>query len=159
MGRQLVIPWQPPLTRLFMRQIVLNSQIRAMQVESAKWQGEHRKWKKDIVGWQKKQRRIEALLYQLERELPDYREVAVYLSDVIEEHETRLSEHEKLLARYLEHDETDPARWRELDMEHGKQAKLHAKVQEEHDAFRAAYLAAMTKVERLVKRLQKLCHY
>ncbi len=158
MSKQLAIPWQSPLAQLFVTQIALNSQIKAMQAESASWHNEHRKWKKDIVGWQKKQRRIEAILYQLERELPDYREVAAHLSDVIEDHETRLSEHEKLLARYLSHDETDPVKWTELDAEHDKQAKLHAEVQEEHDAFRAAYLAAMKKVDRLVKRLQALCH-
>ncbi len=158
MSKQLAIPWQSPLAQLFVTQLALNSQAKAMQAESANWHNEHRKWKKDIVGWQKKQRRIEAILYQLERELPDYREVATHLSDVIEDHETRLSEHEKLLAGYLNCNETDPVKWTEVDVEHRKQAQLHAEVKEEHDAFRAAYLTAMKKVERLVKRLQALCH-
>ncbi len=154
MNKQLAVPWQSPLLQLFMTRIALGSQIKAMQAESDSWHREHKRWKRDIVGWQKKQRRIEAILYQLERELPDYREVAAHLSDVIEDHETRLTEHERLLSSYLHHDETDPVKWSELDAEHERQAKLHAEVQEEHEAFRAAYLAAMKRVDRLVKRLQ-----
>ncbi len=159
MSKQLAIPWQSsPAARLFMTQIALGSRIKEMQAESDNWHEEHRSWKRDITGWQRRQRRIEAVLYQLERELPDYRDVAAHLSDVIEEHEQRLSEHERLLAGYLSHNETDPAKWAELDQEHDRQARLHTEVQEEHDAFRTAYLAAMKKVERLVKRLQALCN-
>ncbi len=157
MDKQLAISWQSPLSQLVTSQIALIAHIKAMQEESIAWHDEHREWKRDIVGWLKKQRRLEAMLYQLERELPDYREVAAHLSDVIEDHEIRLSEHEKLLIRYLD-SEVDPAKWKKLDAEHSKQAKLHAEAKEEHDAFRAAYLAAMKRVDRLVKRLQALCH-
>ncbi len=158
MNKQLAIPWQPPpAAQMFMTQLMFDSQIKGMQSESDKWHQEHRSWKRDITAWQKRQRRIEAILYQLERELPDYRDVAAHLSDVIEEHERRLSEHDRLLKEYLGNDETDPAKWTELDLEHENQARMHAAVQEEHEAFRTAYLAAMKKVERLVKRLQSLC--
>lgn len=159
MGKQLAIPWQSQLAHLIMAQGALNNRVEGMQKEAASWHKEHRKWKRDIVGWQNKQRRIEALLYQLERELPDYRDVATHLSDVIEEHEHRLEEYEKLLKGFLSQEGGERNRsWKELDAEHVRQAKLHAEVQEEHDAFRTAYLSAMKKVNRLVTRLQALCN-
>ncbi len=158
MNKQLAIPWQSPLAQLLMTQIAFNSRIKAMQAESANWHKEHSKWKKDIAGWQKKQRRIEAILYQLERELPDYRDVAARLWDIIEVHEHRLIEHEKLLTGYLSEGGKNRIKWTELDMEHGKQVELHAGVREDHDAFQAVDLAAMKKVGRLVERLRMFCH-
>ncbi len=157
MGKQLAIEWQSPLAQLYMTRAAKRSQIDEMRAESKSWHEEHKRWKKDIVSWLKTQRRIEAVLYQLERELPDYREVAAHLSDVIEDHEVRLQEHDKLLSRYLEAGQDDAAEWKRLEKEHAKQARQHADVQEEHDAFRAAYMSAMKRVERLVKRLQTLC--
>ncbi len=154
MGKQLAIPWQSPVTQLLVAQAALTAQIKAMQAEYATWHREHRKWKKDIVGWKRKQRRIEAILYQLERELPDYRDVATHLSDVIEDHENRLKEHEKRLAAVMARGEKDPVKRERLETEHRKQASIHAEVQKEQEAFRKAYLATMAKVEQLVKRLQ-----
>ncbi len=157
MGKQLAMGWLPSITQLDMTQTTLRSRIESMRAESRRWHEEHRRWKKDIVGWLKIQRRIEALLYQLERELPDYREVATHLSDVIEDHEIRLQEHDRLLNRYLEQGREDAKEWRKLEEAHEKQARLHTEVQEEHEAFRSAYVGAMKRVERLVKRLQALC--
>ncbi len=157
MDKQLAVGWQPPLAQMVMTRIALHSRVEKMRAESKGWHEEHKLWKRDIVGWLKTQRRIEALLYQLERELPDYREVAAHLSDVIEDHEVRLQEHDKLLSRYLEQKERDATEWSKLEKEHERQAELHAEVQEEHDAFRSAYIGAMKRVERLVKRLQALC--
>ena len=158
MGKQLAVGWQsPPGGYPCMNWNAQRCRVEDMRAESKGWHEEHKRWKRDIVGWLKTQRRIEAILYQLERELPDYREVAAHMTDVIENHEMRLREHDELLNRYLEEGQDDAGECSRLEKEHGKQAALHAEVQEEHDAFRTAYLRAMRRVERLVKRLQALC--
>lgn len=126
-----------------------------LKQDNHNWQDEHDHWTKEIAFWQHQTQRLVALLYKLERSLPEH-------SSKLERHKDRIESYNEKLVRYEcgldEHCmPTCPSHipFDEQRRFHDELERLHAEVRDEHEQLRTTYLEEMKQFHTLVATLLK----
>ncbi|BDZ73015.1 hypothetical protein GCM10025856_07340 [Methylophaga marina] len=118
-----------------------------------KWQEDDQRWQEEIEHWQHSTQRMVALIYLLEKSLPEH-------SSSIEKHKKRIDEHNAEIVRYEcgldEHCLSTCPSHIELERHqkmHRKMQLRHEEMKKEHDRFSRNYQKQMQRVRELAERL------
>jgi patatin-like phospholipase/acyl hydrolase len=121
----------------------------------SEWQRDDQCWQQDITDWLQHTQRLVALLYLLEKALPEH-------SSQLEQHRARLDKHNALLSRFRQEvEETYPKKsaserdLRQHTKMHEKLAKNHFDMQREHDELSNDYRSKMQQFTSLAERLHQ----
>ncbi|MCX4193271.1 hypothetical protein [Methylophaga sp. OBS1] len=117
------------------------------------WQQDDERWRQEIEDWQHETQRLVALLYMLEKALPEQ-------SSKLDIHKARIDKHNEDLNRYrcgLEK-QCPPACPSHIDIEKNKRlhkmmALNHEDMQREHKTFSREYHKKMRRFRELAERL------
>lgn len=130
--------------------------LETMHREHEEWHSEHATWMNEIAGWKREQQLAEAMLYKLERSLPDYIRIMEEHSTSIAAHEKQLCEHEKRLEDYMVSGQLGKDRMVDLVDTHRLQEEHHARERKQHSAFRSLHQSAMTEFKRIAKLMLQI---
>jgi heterodisulfide reductase subunit C len=126
---------------------------KALKEENKLWHQEHVSWMEEVEQWQHKTDRLIALLYMLDRALPEH-------SAMLKNHVSLIEQNEKLVACYecgIEErcfsscpDFRSPSQYIVI---HNKQKDLHTQVRQEHQLLKHMYAKEMKKFKQLAKKI------
>jgi hypothetical protein len=128
-----------------------------LREENKYWHEDHLTWIQEVEQWQHETRRLLALLYLLERALPEHSSTLNKHASLIEKHEQQVNNYECGL------DEHCPPNCpsfitQEQQMEfHQTLSKLHDEAKQEHLKLKRTYSEEMDKFKSLVLELLKEC--
>lgn len=124
-----------------------------LQQFNQQWQRDDTRWREEIESWEREIQRMVALLYLLEKNLPDY-------SSSLEAHKARIDSHNKEILECgcgldprCPHDCPSHIDMAANDINHTMLAQRHEMVAEDHARFRREYQLKMDKVRELARRL------
>lgn len=119
------------------------------------WQRDDECWQQDITDWLQQTQRLVALIYLLEKALPEH-------SSQLDQHRARIDKHNALLGHFRQEvEETYPkenASERDLRQHrkmHEKLAKNHSAMQREHNKLSKDYRSKMQQFTALAERLHE----
>lgn len=119
----------------------------------ADWQRDDLLWQQDIANWLHHTQRLVAILYLLEKALPEH-------SSQLDQHKSRIDDHNALLNHHRQKLEVTcrNSNVSESDLKQHKKmhevmAKNHHKMQLEHDKLSKDYLSKMQQFGKLAERL------
>lgn len=124
-----------------------------LRLSNDQWQQDDDQWQREIQDWQRETQRLVALLYMLEKALPEH-------STRLDRHKARIDKHQHDLMRYrcgLEEQclPDCPSRIN-LDKQkhlHKIMARNHRDMQQEHEHFSRDYLNKMQRFRDLAQRM------
>tara|TARA_R110002050_G_scaffold9504_1_gene33064 strand:- start:207466 stop:207855 length:390 start_codon:yes stop_codon:yes gene_type:complete len=123
-----------------------------LQEENKRWHDEHLAWIQETEQWQHETRRLLALLYLLERALPEH-------SSMLNKHAILIADNEQKLNCY-ECDIVQQANLLPKEQQteyHQRLAKLHEEVKQEHLTLQRTYSEEKGRFKSLVLKLLKEC--
>ncbi|HEC58788.1 MAG TPA: hypothetical protein ENI24_04385, partial [Methylophaga sp.] len=122
------------------------------QAENTRWHKEHLTWIQEADEWQHETRRLLALLYLLERALPEH-------SSLLNNHAMLIAKNEHQLQSYQcdigEH--TDLISQAKQNEFHQRLSELHEQTKQEHLKLKQTYSKEMDSFKSLVLKLLKEC--
>ena len=123
-----------------------------LQEENKRWHEEHLAWIQEAEQWQHETRRLLALLYLLERALPEH-------TSMLNKHAILIAENEQQLSSYeCDTDEHASAISQKQHTEfHQRLSRLHEEAKQEHLKLRQTYSEEMDRFKSLVLKLLKEC--
>ena len=128
-----------------------------LKEENEHWHQDHLMWMTEIKQWQNEAERLVALLYLLERALPEH-------SVMMQKHTAMIADHEKQIRYYddrMDEDYLSSSRDCEIaqgEIElHQNLAKQHADIKQQHLKMKQMYLNEMEKFKSLIKNLLDEC--
>lgn len=117
------------------------------------WHQDHARWLQEIQHWQHETHRLVALLYKLEKALPEY-------SSRLDKHIASIQQHEHEVVHYEcgidEHNLDSGPIQQVMEQQlsfHQDFADLHAKMSRQHEAFKIAYQREMKAFRELATEL------
>ncbi|MCX4188193.1 hypothetical protein [Methylophaga sp. OBS4] len=126
-----------------------------LKLTNQQWQDDDLRWQQEMAEWQHETQRLVALLYMLEKALPEH-------SSKLEQHKLRITHHNEELARYrcgLDANclTTCPNHidLKQQRKQHQLMAKRHQSMIREHEAFSKDYRNKMHKFRELAEKLLK----
>lgn len=125
---------------------------KVLQEENKRWHEEHLAWLQETEQWQHETQRLLALLYLLERALPEHTSMLNKHAILIAENERQLSHYE-----YGFNQHTDAITQKQHIEFHQKLSKLHEEAKQEHLKLQHTYSEEMNKFKLLVLELLKEC--
>jgi len=123
-----------------------------LQEENRRWHQEHLAWIQEADEWQHETRRLLALLYLLERALPEH-------SSKLNKHTILIAENEHQLHNY-ECDivaNSDVMSQTQHSESHQRLSKLHEQTKQEHLKLKQTYFEEMDRFKSLILKLLKEC--
>ncbi|MFT7413670.1 MAG: hypothetical protein ACI9FO_000321 [Methylophagaceae bacterium] len=123
-----------------------------LQEENTRWHEEHSTWIQETELWQHETRRLLALLYLLERALPEH-------SSMLKKHAILIAKNERQLSSYeCDIDEnTDVISQEKHTKFHQKLSNIHEEAKQEHLKLKHTYTQEMGKFKSLVLKLLNEC--
>ena len=128
-----------------------------LHLENEKWHQDHLVWNHEVEQWQHETQRLLALLYLLERALPEH-------SSTLNKHAALIASHEQQVNKYeCGADERCPPTCPnyispEQQAEfHRTLSRLHEEAKQEHLALKHSYSAEMEKFRSLASKLLNEC--
>jgi len=128
-----------------------------LKEENKHWHQDHLMWMTEIKQWQNETERLVALLYLLERALPEH-------SAMMQKHTTVIADHEKQVCRYessMEEDYLPSSPESQIVQKysqlHQKLANQHASAKQQHLKMKQMYLDEIEKFKSLIKKLLNEC--
>lgn len=130
---------------------------KVLQDENKRWHEDHLAWTQEAEQWQHNTRRLLALLYLLERALPEHSSILNKHAILIEEHEQQVNNYECSLDEHCI--ATCPSfSTPEQQMEfHQTLSALHEEVKLQHLKLRQTYSEEMDRFKSLALKLLKEC--
>ncbi len=125
--------------------------IEQMHRDNRRWRGEHARWQEEIRHWQQEANRLTAVLFRLERAIPEYGDTLKDHAFEILQHDLGLRHHERKLAAVLRHKAGNPVSREILQDEHREQANLHRDVRRQHQEMRRLHQEAIDEIRRLTR--------
>jgi len=127
--------------------------LKALQTQNKDWYEEHTEWMEETLRWQRETKRLVAILYQLERALPEH-------SLTLTRHVAMIREHQELLVEYeggLD-DDCYPQcpgfnSKAEIEKLHQNLCEMHDKTDLNHRRLRKSYMAEMKNFRTLAQKL------
>lgn len=131
--------------------------IKILREENKHWHEDHQLWINDVEQWQHDTRRLLALLYLLERALPEHSAILNKHAALIEKHEQQVNSYECGLDKHC-----IPACpsfiTQELQTEfHQTLSKLHEEAKQEHLTLKSTYSKEMERFRSLALKLLNEC--
>lgn len=126
--------------------------------ENKSWHQDHAAWVNEVEQWQHDTNRLVALLYQLERSLPEHTAMLVKHVSLIEQHEKLINTYE-----YVDadggglHSYAESKSLQQQAESHHKLSCLHDEVRQEHMVLKKNYTEEMKKFKLLLGKLLKEC--
>lgn len=124
-----------------------------LRLDNAQWQQDHKRWQREIEDWRQETQRLVALVYLLEKTLPDH-------SSKLERHKGRIDKHNDELNSYRCGLETQclPACPSRIETEKLKQLHYrvehhHRDMRNEHESLSEAHHNKMRRFRELAERL------
>ncbi len=121
--------------------------------ENEQWHRDHELWAEEVKLWQHESERLVAMLYRIERAIPDH-------SSLLEQHKSLIEEHEQRVISYEcgidEHciktcpDYKTPEQQRHF---HKDLSEVHEKTRRQHDKIKQLYSTEMKKFRALLLEL------
>lgn len=123
-----------------------------LQQENTHWHEEHLAWIQEAEHWQHETRRLLALLYLLERALPEH-------SSMLNKHTFLIAENEHQLSNFeCDADEHTDINSQQHQIEfHQKLSKLHEKTKQQHFELKNTYSVEMSRFKSLILKLLNEC--
>jgi hypothetical protein len=128
--------------------------LKALKTQNKDWHEEHAEWVEETLYWQRETRRLVALLYQLERALPEHSLTLTRHVAMIKEHEQLVEEYEGGLNEecYPKCDGFDSESG-ELEKIHQRLCQMHDKTDLTHRRLRKSYQTEMASFRALTQKL------
>jgi len=125
---------------------------KVLREENKHWHEDHQAWTQEVEQWQHDTRRLLALLYLLERALPEH-------SSMLNKHAVLIAENEQQLNSYeCDIDEHADAISQQQHTEfHHKLSKIHEEAQQGHLNLKTTYSKEMSRFKSLVLSLLHEC--
>lgn len=127
--------------------------LKALKLQNKDWHKAHTEWVDETMHWQRKTKRLVAILYQLERALPEH-------SQTLTRHVTMIREHQRLVEKYEGGlDEQCYPKCPgfnsedELEKMHQTLCQMHDKTEQEHERLSLDYAKKLTEFRTLAKKL------
>ncbi len=128
-----------------------------LREENQHWHKEHSAWLKEVEQWQHETRRLLALLYLLERALPEHTSILNKHAAIIENHEQLVNNYECGLDEhciptcpsFITHEQQQEV--------HQTLSKLHEDAKQEHLLLKANYSQEMERFRSLASKLLDAC--
>ena len=117
------------------------------------WHEEHVQWIADIDLWQQETHRLVALLYRLEKAIPEHSSILQEHLALIEKHEQKITEYQSgRNRRYLETESDFVSVERQQEF-HKALSKLHKETKLQHTKLKQSYVTEMDNFRDLAKAL------
>lgn len=124
-----------------------------LKEEKQHWHEDHVQWIADIELWQQETHRLVALLYKLEKVIPEHSSKLKQHLSLIEQHEQKITQYQGGRdQRYLTKGDDSVAIERQLEF-YKTLSKLHEQTKLEHDELKQSYAVAMEEFRDLAKKL------
>lgn len=124
-----------------------------LKLSNQHWQDDDSRWQQEIYDWQHETQRLVALLYMMEKALPEH-------SLKLEQHKHRIDRHNQDLSHYYrglvslntldDSNVSDISQQRKI---HDRMEKSHSAMRKEHDKFSQEYQKKMSHFRDLAQRL------
>lgn len=121
------------------------------------WHQDHAIWKEEAEQWLREAEKLVALLYLLERALPEH-------SSILEKHLALINQHEQQVSSYEcgmdERCMPSCPTFKSIEQQaefHKKLSRLHALTKQEHYLLKQSYSDEMEKFKSLAKKLFEEC--
>jgi len=125
--------------------------------ENRHWHEDHALWKKETEIWQQEMEKLVALLYLLERALPEHSSLLTLHSTLIDEHEQQVTSYECGMDERCFPGCPTYKSPEQQDQFHQKLADLHEQVKRQHLKLKQNYSAEMEKFRQLLQQLLDEC--
>jgi len=122
--------------------------------ELNEWRSEHDAWLEDIDLWQREYRLAGAMLYRMERALPNHNMALEEHAESIRQHKNRVSTYEKSLKNLIGSGNQDAVEYKDLLKEHHLQENQHLNERRHHKSFRDTHLKAIAELMRATNFLE-----
>lgn len=117
------------------------------------WHKDHMQWIADIELWQKETHRLVALLYRLEKAIPEHSSKLQKHLDLIEQHEQKITQYQDGRdQRYLDKEPDLVSMERQQEF-YRAWSKLHEETKKQHDELKQSYLKEMNSFRDLAQAL------
>lgn len=141
--------------RLF-EESLMDSKI-ILREENKYWHEEHMSWIQEVEQWQHQTRRLLALLYLLERALPEHSSTLNKHATLIEKHEQQVNNYEcGLDERCISNCPSFITQEQQTEF-HQALSRLHDEAKQEHLKLKRTYSEEMDRFKSLVLELLKEC--
>jgi hypothetical protein len=127
--------------------------LKTLREQNQHWHEQHAQWVEDVQKWQRETQRLTALLYQLERALPDH-------STRLTKHLVLIDDHEEIVRRYecgLDDNCLTACPDFKTEQEQKEMrlqlCQLHSDVEREHEKLKQQYAHGLERFRALTKRL------
>ncbi len=127
--------------------------LSAMREQNQRWRKQHKEWIADAQKWQNKTKRSTALLFQLERSLPD-------ISKLLTRHRLLIEQHQEIVTRYecgLDDNcltECPDFKTEQEQKEMRLQlCQMHSELEREHEQLKQEYARGFERFRALAKNL------
>lgn len=131
--------------------------IKVLQQENKHWHEDHLLWINEVKQWQHETRRLLALLYLLERSLPEHSSILNKHAALIQKHEQQINSYESGLDDLANSSCSDFIIEQQQQKFHHTISKLHEKSQQDHLALKSTYSNEMDRFKSLVLKLLNEC--
>ncbi len=122
------------------------------------WHQDHAAWVKEVEQWQHESNRLVALLYQLERALPEHTGMLAKHVLLIEQHEKLINSHGCSIAGDCHLHSCSELKSQQQQTEcYQNLSHLHDEARQEHVTLKKMYSEEMDKFKSLLRKLLKEC--
>jgi len=128
---------------------------KAFKQENELWHREHAVWAEEVNQWQHETERLVALMYRLERAIPDYPSLIEHHTKLIASHEQRVIAYECGLDEHCLKTCTDYKTPEQQQRFHRELSELHETTRLEHERLKQLYIKEMKNFRALLLDLLK----
>lgn len=128
-------------------------ELEALKEESQDWHQQHASWVEESRKWQKETQRLSALLYLLDRALPEHSAILAKHVSLIEQHEGTVTRYENsFCSDSLKVDDNSVAN-EQQQQAYKELCSFHSEVEKEHLSLKQSFLTEMKKFKKLATEL------
>tara|TARA_R110002111_G_scaffold23700_1_gene53076 strand:- start:922 stop:1329 length:408 start_codon:yes stop_codon:yes gene_type:complete len=127
--------------------------LKALKSQSQDWYDEHAEWAEETLRWQRETKRLVAILYQLERALPEHTLTLTRHVNMIREHQELLGQYENGLDEECYPQCPGFNSEEELEKLHQRLCEMHDKTDLNHRRLRKNYMLEMKSFRALALKL------
>jgi hypothetical protein len=127
--------------------------LKVFQSQNEEWHEEHAEWTKETLHWQQQTRRLIAILYQLERALPEHSLTLTRHVAMVKEHQRLVEGYESELDKEFEPKYPDSHSKDKLEKMHLILCKMHDKTERDHKRLSADYAKSLAEFRALAQKL------
>lgn len=129
----------------------------SLKQENAQWHRDHAVWAEEVRQWQHETERLVAMLYRVERAIPDHSSLLEKHNALIETHEQRVYSYECGLDEHCIRTCPDYKTPEQQEMFHKELLEVHEQTRLEHEKIKRLYIDEMERFRTLLLDLLQQC--